>query len=114
MGSHPHSPTRPTTPPTRMLRTCLAVILMLSVLSEARQLRRSQRSLKQANSHKCRDGSLRTCTCSDGTLADLTNKPCPEGSHPDVDNGCKCPIAMKRPQFLAEPMACTRCAPRRA
>merc|ERR1712106_215899 len=81
---------------TKMLRSCLAglaIIWFISVSSDARQLSRKQRSkhsFKAPDSQHCRDGSTRTCMCDDGTLADLTQHPCPVGSRPDVMNGCQC------------------------
>jgi len=60
-------------------------------MSEAREMKRGNRSLKHATSQVCRDGSTRSCTCTDGSMADLTSKPCPGDSHPDVENGCHCP-----------------------
>merc|ERR1712151_778935 len=74
-----------------MWRNIIILLVFLSALSDARQLRRRARSLKHATSQTCRDGSTRSCTCTDGTMADLTSKPCPGDSHPDVENGCHCP-----------------------
>lgn len=79
-----------------MWRNLIIILVFLSALSgnnnhkavltktcdeDARQLRRRARSLKHATSQTCRDGSTRSCTCTDGTMADLTSKPCPGGDH---------------------------------
>merc|ERR1711890_83008 len=97
--------------PAAMQKILCVAILILAIVVDANYIRgrralgrkkREGSSLRTdpVDMEHCRDGRKRKCSCSDGSVADLTQKVCPQDEHIDQAT-CACPEGFEeyKPEF---------------
>merc|ERR1711874_174859 len=73
----------------------LLVIAVLATLASGHRGGRCPRGPKKLCVNEAGEREFGICNCDDGTVANFTKTPCPEGSYPDVRNTCVCPDGQK-------------------
>merc|ERR1711890_120179 len=82
--------------PGTMLRTGLFLCVLITLAAcglfpgQAALRRMKRREQTHTDMAHCRNGALRNCTCTDGSVANMFSNPCPTGSNVD-QNTCECP-----------------------
>merc|ERR1712179_64947 len=87
MGTHSLPHLRP--PPTVTMFKALSLLLVFFSLSDSIHLRFEKRSAAVSLAI-CANGNRRSCTCTDGSLANMDRNPCSNGHNMDQKT-CECP-----------------------